>query len=94
MGRKVGRSSELALMTAADPFHPSDRHANIGEGEVGKEYFKRYEPPSKMKNSRLFWKRRFDGEGPDKKNLDILIVYRKRDASGSSAINFPVQVLG
>jgi len=50
-----------------------DRHENIGQGHIGKESFKNL-----FKEKRLWgadWILEvpgFDGNGPDKKNLDIL----------------------
>ncbi len=58
-------------ITKANSQH--DRHANIGEGEIGLDGFKNL---MKQKNARqapwILEVPGFDGKGPDKKNIDIL----------------------
>lgn len=50
-----------------------DRHENIGEGKIGIEEFKTLINHNKTKNYPLIIETPgFDGNGPDKKNLDIL----------------------
>ncbi len=50
-----------------------DRHANLGEGEMGVDELKVYVNHSEFKQLPLIIETPgFDGKGPDKKNLDIL----------------------
>lgn len=57
-----------------DPFGSlRDRHENIGMGEVGTEVFKNIlNHPKTKKIPYILEVPGFDGEGPDKKNMDIL----------------------
>ncbi len=57
-----------------DPFGSlRDRHENIGDGEVGKEVFRLLLTHPKTKHIPCVIETPgFDGNGPDKKNLDIL----------------------
>lgn len=74
--KKIGLENLVAIH-ANDSKAPAgsgvDRHENIGEGYIGKEAFKNL-----FKEKRLWladWMLEvpgFDGQGPDKKNLDIL----------------------
>ena len=55
-----------------------DRHENIGEGHIGKDGFKCIMAEPSFKNVPFFLEvPGFDGEGPDKKNLDLLKEIRK-----------------
>ena len=50
-----------------------DRHANLGEGEMGKEELSIYLNHPKLKHLPVIIETPgFEGKGPDKKNLDIL----------------------
>jgi len=62
------------LNDSRDEFNSGhDRHDNIGEGKIGVEEFKTLINHSKTKNYPFIIETPgFDGNGPDKKNLDIL----------------------
>ena len=55
-----------------------DRHENIGDGHIGTDGFKCIMAEPSFKNVPFFLEvPGFDGEGPDKKNLDLLKEIRK-----------------
>ena len=55
-----------------------DRHENIGDGHIGTDGFKCIMSEPSFKNVPFFLEvPGFDGEGPDKKNLDLLKEIRK-----------------
>lgn len=74
--RKVGRELlELwHVNDSRDPFGSfRDRHENIGEGMIGLEPFRALVNHPKIKNSPLILEvPGFKGEGPDKRNVEIL----------------------
>lgn len=70
----IDRLECFHINDSRDPFGSfRDRHENIGEGEVGSEVFKLLLNHSRTKHLPFIIETPgFDGEGPDKKNLDIL----------------------
>lgn len=68
------RLSLWHINDSKDPFGSlRDRHENIGTGEVGVDVFKNILNHSKTKNIPCILEvPGFDGEGPDKKNIDIV----------------------
>jgi len=79
----IDKLDELELLQLIEVFHINDsrdefnsghdRHDNIGEGKIGIEEFKTLINHSKTKNYPFIIETPgFDGNGPDKKNLDIL----------------------
>ena len=50
----------------------ADRHANIGEGHIGKAGFRRILAHPKLRSKPSSWKRRWTQEGDDRRNLENL----------------------
>ncbi|MFH1193018.1 MAG: TIM barrel protein, partial [Candidatus Jorgensenbacteria bacterium] len=74
--KKVGleRLEAWHMNDSRDPFHSyRDRHDNIGEGHIGLEPFRVLLNHPKLKHLPFILEvPGFAGEGPDKKNLDII----------------------
>jgi len=70
----VGRLICLHVNDSRDDFASGhDRHANLGEGKMGKELLAQYVNHPKLRHLPLIIETPgFDKTGPDKKNLDIL----------------------
>ena len=75
-GEKIGldRLEVWHLNDSRDPFTTNrDRHENIGEGTIGLDEFRLILNHPKLKHLPFIIETPgFDGNGPDKKNLDIL----------------------
>jgi len=58
-----------------------DRHANIGEGELGKDFFSRLVNDIRWRDVAGYLEVPGEGEGPDKKNIDRLKELRQGQIS-------------
>ncbi len=70
----LDRIEVIHLNDSRDPFNSGrDRHENLGEGNVGTEVFKNLINNPQTKHIPFILETPgFDGNGPDKKNIDIL----------------------